>query len=163
MFCHGPYYCHHKLQSKYNEQCKIHLAVFLISYLNSYRTYLLLGPVPNCGLAYLHLPSWHVNLVKYEDYLSSLRLWYPELASMIIKYHACFDTFNQRFFKFYINRILLKDKLLQITHRSFIKLKGKIVCKYIWHRCSGWCYWCNVHLLILKFFLVLDLKFWGVD
>ena len=41
---------------------------------------------PNGSHLYLYLPNWLVNVVKYDDCSSSLRLWYPELKSTRGKY-----------------------------------------------------------------------------
>ena len=49
------------------------------------------GAVPNGSLLYLYLPNWHVNVVRYDDPLSNLRLWYPELASIRGKYFTLFN------------------------------------------------------------------------
>ena len=43
------------------------------------------------NLLYLYLPNWHANDVRYDDHLSSLSLWYPELASIRERYFALFS------------------------------------------------------------------------
>ena len=35
---------------------------------------------------YLYLPNWHANVVRYDDFSSSLNLWYPELATISERY-----------------------------------------------------------------------------
>ena len=44
------------------------------------------GAALNRSCLYLHLPSWQASVVRYDDFLSNFRLWYPELASLIDKY-----------------------------------------------------------------------------
>ena len=41
------------------------------------------GTALNGKHLYLYLPNWHGNVVRYDDFLSGLRLWYLELASII--------------------------------------------------------------------------------
>ena len=40
------------------------------------------GAALNGGCLYLYLPNWHVNVVRYDNFSSNFRLWYPELASI---------------------------------------------------------------------------------
>ena len=40
------------------------------------------GATPNGSYLYLYCPNWHANIVRYEDFSSSLKLWYPELTSI---------------------------------------------------------------------------------
>ena len=49
------------------------------------------GAAPNDSLLNLYLPNQHVNVVKYDDLLSNLMMWYPELASIRDKYLTLFD------------------------------------------------------------------------
>ena len=44
------------------------------------------GVAPDGSLLYLYLPNCHINVVKSDDHSSSLRLWYPELASIRDRY-----------------------------------------------------------------------------
>ena len=44
------------------------------------------GTALNGKHLYLYLPNWHANVVRYDVFLSSLRLWYMELASIIDMY-----------------------------------------------------------------------------
>ena len=44
------------------------------------------GTAPNRDHLYQYLPNWQVNVVRYDDFSSNYRLWYPELASIIDKY-----------------------------------------------------------------------------
>ena len=39
------------------------------------------GLTPNGSLVNLYLRNWHVKVVRYEDILSTFRLWYPECVS----------------------------------------------------------------------------------
>ena len=41
---------------------------------------------PNGSCLYLYLPNWQANVVRYNDFSSNFKLWYPELASIIDKY-----------------------------------------------------------------------------
>ena len=41
------------------------------------------GAAPNRCHLYLYLPIGHVNVVRYDDFSSNFRFWYPELASII--------------------------------------------------------------------------------
>ena len=41
------------------------------------------GAALNGSHLYLYLPNWHANVVRYDDFSSNFRLWYPELASII--------------------------------------------------------------------------------
>ena len=36
------------------------------------------------SLVSLFLPNWHVNVVKYESFLLSFRMWYPEMELVMI-------------------------------------------------------------------------------
>ena len=36
--------------------------------------------VPNGSLVYLYLLNWHLNVIKYDDFLSKFGSWYPEPA-----------------------------------------------------------------------------------
>ena len=44
------------------------------------------GAAPNIYCLYLYLPNWQANVVRYDDFSSNFRFWYPELASMIDMY-----------------------------------------------------------------------------
>ena len=46
----------------------------------------LLVPLQMAVILYLYLPNWHTYVVRYDHHSSSLRLWYPELASIREKY-----------------------------------------------------------------------------
>ena len=41
------------------------------------------GTAQNRSHLYLYLPNWHTNVVRYDDFSSNFRLWYPELPSII--------------------------------------------------------------------------------
>ena len=45
------------------------------------------GTAPNRSHLYLYLPNGHANVVRYDDFLSNFKLWYPELASIIDMYY----------------------------------------------------------------------------
>ena len=47
------------------------------------------GAVPNSNYAYLYLLKWHTNVVRYVDFSFSLKMWYPELAVIRVRYHMC--------------------------------------------------------------------------
>ena len=49
------------------------------------------GAAPNSSLLYLYLPNWHVNVVRYDDLSSNLRLWWPDLASIRERYFTLFS------------------------------------------------------------------------
>ena len=44
------------------------------------------GSAPNGNLLNLYLPNWHANVVRYDDFPSNFKFWYPELASIIERY-----------------------------------------------------------------------------
>ena len=46
---------------------------------------------PNGKCLYWYLPNGHENVVRYDDCLSNLRLWYSELVSMIDMYCTLFS------------------------------------------------------------------------
>ena len=46
------------------------------------------GAAPNASHLYLYCQNWHANIVRYEDFSSSFKLWYPELASISERYFA---------------------------------------------------------------------------
>ena len=48
------------------------------------------GAAPNRSGMYLYLPNWQANVVRYNDFSSTLKLWYPELAYIIDKYLTLF-------------------------------------------------------------------------
>ena len=39
---------------------------------------------PNSRPAYMYLPNWHTNVVRYDDFSLSFMLWYPEFASICV-------------------------------------------------------------------------------
>ena len=41
-----------------------------------------MGAASNGNLLYLYLPNWHMDVVRFNDLSSSLRLWYPKLTSI---------------------------------------------------------------------------------
>ena len=41
------------------------------------------GTALNGSHLYLYLPNGHMNVVRYDDFSSNFRLWYPELVSII--------------------------------------------------------------------------------
>ena len=41
---------------------------------------------PNGSHLYLYLPNGHANVVRYDDFSSNFRLWYPELVCVIYIY-----------------------------------------------------------------------------
>ena len=61
---------------------------FWISYQYFAGTCLLLEPPPNGGLVNTYLPNWCTNVVKYNNFLLHLRLWWPKLASTKVIQHA---------------------------------------------------------------------------
>ena len=46
------------------------------------------GATPTGSHLYLYHSNWHANIVKYEDFLSGFKLWYPELTSIRERYFA---------------------------------------------------------------------------
>ena len=44
------------------------------------------GAAPSGSHLYLYLPKWQANVVRYNDFSSNFRLWFPEPASIIDKY-----------------------------------------------------------------------------
>ena len=55
------------------------------------------GTALNGSHLYLYLPNVHWNVVRYNDFLSSFRLWYPELASIIDIYFTILSLGNISF------------------------------------------------------------------
>ena len=49
------------------------------------------GTVPNGKCLYQYLPNGQANVVRYVGCLSNLRLWYPELISMMDMYCTLFS------------------------------------------------------------------------
>ena len=49
------------------------------------------GTAPNSRCLYLYLPNGQANVVRYNDCISSLRLWYPELTSIMNMYCTLFS------------------------------------------------------------------------
>ena len=54
----------------------------------------LMGAAPKGSLLYLYLPNLHVNVVRYDNLLSSFMSWYPELASIKERYCTLFNFGN---------------------------------------------------------------------
>ena len=46
------------------------------------------GAVPNGNLAYLCVPNWQANVVKYSDFLYNFRFLYPEVALISVGQHV---------------------------------------------------------------------------
>ena len=40
--------------------------------------------VLNGSLSYLYLLNWHIKDIKYDDFLSSFSLWYPEPEQVML-------------------------------------------------------------------------------
>ena len=55
------------------------------------------GTAPNGSHLYLYLPNWQANVVRYDDFSSNFRLWYPELATMIDMYLTLLSLCNMSF------------------------------------------------------------------
>ena len=41
------------------------------------------GTAPNSSHLYQYQPNGHVNVVRYDDFSSDFKVWYPKLASTI--------------------------------------------------------------------------------
>ena len=46
------------------------------------------GTVPNGICLYQYQPHEHANIIKYDDFLSNFKLWYPKLTSIIDIYYT---------------------------------------------------------------------------
>ena len=81
LFDHGLCYCCHSPQPEYHLLCQMLLVNLWISHLFFIET-CPVGAAPNSNLLCLYLLNWHVNIVRHNNLSSSLRLSYPEFASL---------------------------------------------------------------------------------
>ena len=86
MFCCGPFCQHHNLQFKCLLQCQIPLVGLKILVIFCWNMSPA-GTTPNGSLVALYLPHWHANVVKYLNFLSYFRLWYPEFVLLLCAFN----------------------------------------------------------------------------
>ena len=86
--CYDPCYHHHNLPLIYHQQFQIHFTIPWIFCLIFLRN---MSPAVNGSCLYLFLPNWWTNIMRHHDCSSSLRLWYPEFATIRDKYLTLFS------------------------------------------------------------------------
>ena len=78
--CHYPCHHHHNLQLICHQQFQTHLATLWIFHLSFLLNMSSAGAGLKGSCLSLYLPNWHLNVIKYDEYSSSLRFWYLDLA-----------------------------------------------------------------------------------
>ena len=111
MCCHDPYHGQHNQELMCYQHFQTHLVVPWIFHLFFSETCHQLGPLD------LYLPNWCANVLKYDDWLSSLRLWYLELVSIRDEYFALV-IFGNISLRFHTNTKLLHHSAISSTPRN---------------------------------------------
>ena len=96
------------------------------------------GAAPNGSHLYVYHPNWHTNMVRYEDFLSSFKLWYPEFASIRERYFALssFGRISFRVCPLCIGLISAWFKCAGSRHNLTLPL-ALVTSTKLWHHSNG--------------------------
>ena len=95
---------------------------------------------PKGSLMKLYLPYWYAKVVRYEDFLSSFRPWYLELASISVRLDAFASTGNTSL----TVRLLCTGKI-----STWLSLVGVVLTMGEWHHSVLHCHkTCTIQLFL---------------